>query len=432
MEIIAVVGEQRGDEGKGRLVDELAAEADIVARGNGGPNAGHTVCSPDGEVYKLHLVPSGIIHPHTLNIIGPGALVDPEKLVNEIGTLQQQGVIINEDNFNISGASHLIIPSHIILDANRESGPNRQGSTKSGIAPGAASKYMRSNGRMEMINNPDDMLQFVYESIREIRSIFGQLFRYKEKQDRQRAEDFVKTSLELGKFITDTTFKIHQMAMSKPDLKILAEGAQAFQLDIDHGMYPMVTSSSTTAAGLLNGIGLPPKNVKEIIGVSKMIQSHVGDGSFVTEIHDEKLLDALHGDKSKIDAETGTTTGRVRRLGHYSLPDILRSQMVNGTTSRAVTKFDWLPRYGDQISICDGYYRKGKLYKVAPDADYKRRQCVPHLRYFPTWKEDISKIRVYEDLPQQAKDIVEFIEESTQVNINFIGVGPGRDEAIVK
>jgi adenylosuccinate synthase len=214
----------------------------------------------------------------------------------------------------------------------------------------------------------------------------------------------------------------------------LAEGAQAFLLDIDHGMYPFTSSSSTTAGGVSSGLGVPPSFIDKITGVAKAVQSHVGGGPFVTEIQDEKLLKCLHGNMAMIDAEKGTTTGRIRRLGYFDLPQIRRALMVNGEANKlamALSKLDWVQRFGDKIPICVAYERKGKTLEIAPDAAYKLEQSTPVYEYLPNWTDDIRDIRQFEKLPIEAQDYVKFIETKTGVPIKMVGVGPQRDQVII-
>lgn len=438
MSVTVITGEQRGDEGKGRFVDMLAAdlaashEEDnaIVARYNGGNNAGHTIVLKDGRVLKLHMVPSGIAHEHTTNVIGNGTLVNPVNLVKEIATIEAQGVEVTPDRLLISSSAHLILPTHISADEIREAGAGKQGSTKSGIAQTAADKYLRYGVRAEMINNgADELVGIVREGLEE-----EQPLRLAEGLppidiDRKVA-DFAESLHILGSFVTDTCLYLNRRL--KAGASVLAEGAQAFLLDVDHGMYPYTTSSSTTAGGAATGLGIPPKYIQRVVGVSKAVQSHVGDGPFVTEITDEGFLDQLHGDMTTVDAERGTTTGRTRRLGHLDLLGIRRAQMVNGTGEMALTKLDWVPRYGRSVLICTSYTRKGKELTIAPDAAYKLDESTPNYAELPTWDEDIQGVRTFSDLPLNAQRYIEFIEEQTEVPITMIGVGPQRDQVIVR
>ena len=430
-----IVGLQRGDEGKGRFVDMLAEDYDIVARFNGGHNAGHTVVLPDGRELALHLIPSGITHPHTVNVIGNGTLVDPTKLVEEMADIEAKGLEISRRNLRLSSAAHLILPHHIFDDVIRETSTARQGSTKSGIAQVASYKAMRTGVRTEIIkNNPDVLLSLVYEGLvaqRQLRNEAG----LDAIDEMAKAKEYVAAARSLGKFVTDTVFYVNQQLRKNKPARVLAEGAQAFSLDIDHGMYPFTTSSSTTAGGVAVGLGVPPSYIDKVVGVAKAVQSHVGDGPFVTEVKDAQLLATLHGDMTTIDAEKGTTTGRIRRLGYLDLVQIRRALMVNGEDGKlsiALSKLDWVPRYGPQAPVCVAYHRKGRRLEIAPDAAYKLQQCTPEYVYLPTWQENIQNVRRFEDLPDAAQAYVKFIEAQAGVSITTIGVGPRRDQVIVR
>ena len=408
----------------------LAESHEIVARFGGGPNAGHTVVLPDGRDLALHNIPSGIAHADTMNVIGNGVVVDPVKLVQEIEDIREKGIEVNEDNLLISSAAHIIFPHHISADEIREGSNSAQGSTKSGIAPVYADKAMRAGMRMESINNnPFGLLSKVRDGIdntNEHRQLIGL-----EPIDIDPIVDkFIHAAQLLGSYVTDTTLFLNRKLNARAT--VLAEGAQAYLLDNDHGMYPATTSSSTTTGGIFTGLGVPYHHLTRVVGVSKAIQSHVGGGPFSTEIHDQVIANKLHGSKTNIDSEVGTTTGRERRLGHLDLTAIKRAQMVNGTTEMALTKLDWVPRYGEQVLICTGYKRKGKYLEVSPDAAYKIEQSTPVYEKLPTWTEDVSGITQFDELPLEAQDYIKFIEGEVRLPITMIGVGPCRDQVIIR
>jgi adenylosuccinate synthase len=428
-----LVGLQRGDEGKGRFVDMLAANYDIVARFNGGNNAGHTVVLPNDSVLKLHLVPSGITHPDTVNIIGNGTLVNPVKLVEEIEDIRSNDIEVSKENLKLSSGSHLILPHHIFEDEIREANPDRsQGSTKTGIAPVAAFKAMRYGARTEEIrNDPEGLLETVFEALvaqRELREAAS----LDEIDEREVALEYIEAAKEIGVFVTDTVFYLNQRLKGPKKARVLAEGAQAFLLDIDHGMYPFTTSTSTVSGGAATGLGIPPQQIKKVMGVAKAVQSHVGGGPFVTEVTDPVRKAILHGDKSSVDAEYGTTTGRERRLGYLDLPQIRRSNMINGTDEMILTKLDWVPRFGRQVMICTAYSRKGKILDISPDSARKLEQSQPLYTSLPTWDQRIQDTRQFAALPDEARAYVEFIEDQTKVPISMIGVGPNPDQVIIR
>lgn len=429
MSVTVIVGEQRGDEGKGRFVDMLMPEHEIGARYNGGDNAGHTVVHDD-QVYKLHGMPTSIVHPNKKSVMGNGVVINPVNLVGELSTLASQGVKVSCDNLLISSAAHLTLPSYIYEDVIRESGSDAQGTTKSGIAPAYGHKAYRDGIQAAIINNdPALLLEQIQEGLggqREARKEAG----LESIDETTLSRDYLEAAKRIGEFVTDTSLFLNR-ELDKGS-SVLAEGAQAFLLDIDHGMYPAVTSSSTISAGAATGLGVPPRAIQRVVGVSKAVQSHVGGGPFVTEIHDRSLLKKLHGDTTSVDAERGTTTGRTRRLGYLDLPAVRRSQMVNGTDEMAITKLDWVPRFGENIPVCIAYHRKGKTLDIAPDAAYKLEQSTPEYECLPNWTDDISDVRAFDRLPTAAKRLVTFIEEVTGTPIAYIGVGPHRDQVIIR
>lgn len=430
MPLTVVLGEQRGDEGKGRFVDMLSEDQEVVARFNGGSNAGHTVVMPNGTEYDFHLLPSGIVRPEIVNVIGNGTVINPGKLVSEIEKSRSKGIEISEENLLISSAAHLVLPHHVLYDELREKGSKAQGSTKSGIAQSYSEKYLRTGARIEMINNDPELLrEIVSEGLARYQQDMISVGLWQGNYEYM-INTYLENAKKLGQYVTDTVLYLNKQLQG--GAKVLAEGAQAFQLDIDQGQYPFVTSSSTTSAGALSGLGVPYKYIDRVIGVAKAVPSHVGGGPFVTEILDEPTLSKLHGDMTTVDAEIGTTTGRIRRLGHLDLALIRRAQMINGSSEMALTKLDWVRRYGSSALICVGYRRKGKVLELAPDAAYKMEQSVPIYEEVPIWEEDISNVRDFSDLPQEAKNYIKFIENWTNVPITMIGVGPKRDQVIFR
>ena len=432
MPITAVLGEQRGDEGKGRFVDMLAENHEIVARFNGGHKAGHTVVLPGNRVMKLNMMPSGIAHEHTTNIIGNGTYVDPVNLLSEIKKAKDMGLEVNPDRLLLSSGSHVILPHHISLDEVREAGDDYQGSTKRGIAQTGSSKYERVGLQTGMIaTNLAGVMSVAREKLftqRELREKAG----LEQLDEEMILDEFQESALRIGKFITDTVIYLNGRLRENPSAKVLAEGAQAFWLDIDHGMYPYVTSSSASIGGVQTGLGVGPKHIERIIGVSKIIPSHVGGGPFVTELTEPKLLEQIHGDMTAVDAERGTTTGRIRRLGYLDLPMMKRANMVNTTEEIAITKLDWVQRFGKEVPICVGYKRGREFIDIAPSSAHELEQWEPIYITPQLWQEDISGVRDYDELPGEAKHIIEIIERYTKLPVTMIGVGPGREQVILR
>lgn len=432
MPVTVILGEQRGDEGKGRFVDMLAEDHDVVARFNGGANAGHTVVLPesDGRELALHLLPSGIAHDHTANVIGNGTVIDPVKLDKEINDAHALGIEIDESRLLISSAAHLILPHHISLDEIREAGAGSQGSTKCGIAPAYADKAMRAGIQAASIRNHEQSLvDAVTYGIIETNTM-RRAHDLSPLDPLRELDTFMQSAERIGAFVTDTAIYLHNRL--KQGARVLAEGAQAFLLDVDHGMYPATTSSSTTVGGVATGLGIDPRKIDQVIGVIKAVPSHVGGGPFTTEIHDEALLKQLHGKLDQVDSEVGTTTGRVRRLGYLDLAAIKRAHMVNGTDEIALTKLDWVPRFGEVVRICTSYVRKSNEIQIAPDAAYKIEESEPQYIELSTWQEDISEVRQFKGLPKEAQAYIECIEEETDKQVTMIGVGPRRDQVIVR
>jgi adenylosuccinate synthase len=418
VKIIGVFGQQRGDEGKGRVVDMLAEECDIVARFNGGSNAGHTVVLPDGRELALHIVPSGIAHPKAVNVIGNGTIVDPVRFADELRDIEKLGIQVTPENLKVSASAHLVLPHYKQLEEIRELGRGAQGSTKAGIADTYAAKAQRAGVRAErLLGSHDSLLRVVREGLESVgtaRKEHGLASVDIENE----VKSYALALQKLQPFVTDTSVYVNEQLAGGATL--LAEGAQAFLLDIDHGMYPYVTSSSTTAGGVAPGLGIAPTTLERSIGIVKAVQSHVGGGPFVTEIHDEKLLSVLHGDMSTIDAEKGTTTGRVRRLGYLDITGIRRA------------KLDWVPRYGKTIKVCTSYTYRGETLTMAPDSAWALEKCEPVYEELSAWDEDITEVRSFADLPQAAQDYITALETWTGLPVTYIGVGPRRDQVIVR
>jgi len=364
-------------------------------------------------------------------VIGNGVLLDPVKLVEEIESVEAKGFEVSPRNLKISSAAHLILPHHIIEDALREVGVNSQGSTKSGISQSAADKVARKGIRVEtIIDNPDKILETIYLGLmlqRDAREAADMA----PLDEVALADEFMQSALMLGSFVTDTVRFLNQEIRKDPPVHVLAEGAQGFQLDPDHGMYPFTTSTSTVAAGACEGLGIPPTFVRKVISVIKADQSHVGGGPFVTEITDQDLLKQLHGDLTAIDAERGVTTGRTRRLGYLDLAVIRRSNWVNDPRELAIVKLDWVPRYGSEVLVCVAHELNGEISPVAADSASKLEQSSPVYEALLTWEEDVSTARSFDDLPENAKQYVEFLEDQLELPITMIGVGPNPDQIVM-
>jgi adenylosuccinate synthase len=425
-----IVGLQRGDEGKGRFVDLVAGDYDIIARGNGGANAGHTVIPEGMEPLALHQVPSGIAYPDKLNIIGGGVYLDPRLLKSEIDAIRKAGIDVSSRNLLISDTAHLVMPHHVGLDALREGGNKAQGSTKSGIAYVAAEKYLRQGVRLESIDQPKMLLELARDGLAQLNEQLPADQRQPEAELEAIAKAWLQAVEELREYMADTV----QIINDKLDggKQVLAEGAQAYWLDINHGMYPAVTSSSTTVAGLIDGLGVSAKHLGKVTGVAKAIKSHVGGGPMVTHITDKALEDAVRGPFGETDSEYGATTRRPRRIGYPDLVELRNAIRGNGVDELAVSKLDHVPRYGDKLQVATSYTYGETERRTAPTSVAALEACHPNYRQCPNWTEDLSAIRKYDELPEAARSFIQLFETELGVPVTKIGVGPNRGQIIFK
>ncbi|MBW3568634.1 adenylosuccinate synthetase [Candidatus Parcubacteria bacterium] len=415
MKATFVVGLQYGDEGKGKIVDLLAEKHDVIVRGNGGSNAGHTIVLKGGKTLALHQIPSGITYGGKQNIIGNGCFFDPVKLAEEIKNVTENGVNVSPKNLAISKAAHIVLPVHKAKDALREGGVGAQGSTKAGIAFVASDKYLREGIRAEAALNKSEkeLYKIAHDGLVEL----GEA----KPQAAVQATEFALETLKLSEYIVDTVELIHQQINSGKE--ILVEGAQAFGLDINHGKYPFTTSSDTTVAGLLSGTGLNYKQIGKVIGVAKAIPSKVGGGNFVTAIGDKKIAEQTRGEKGRVDSEFGATTGRPRGVGYLDLVALKRAVEVNGVDEIALTKLDCLIRHGKTTKIAVAYKLDGQEIESPPTSNEELAKCQPVYRAFSTWKENDSA---------EAEEYLEFIEKYLKIPITMIGTGPGRNDLFIR
>jgi adenylosuccinate synthase len=426
MPLDIVVGLQRGDEGKGRFVDLIASDYSMIARGNGGANAGHTVMPDGGKPLALHQIPSGITYPNKLNIIGNGVYVDANRLIEEINHVENYGFAVSPKNLIISDSAHLVFPHHIELDSIREDGHKAQGSTRSGVAYVAADKYLREGLRFESSNTPKLLKEHAINGMAQVNLDLEQ--KYSPDQIEGIVNQWLKNIERLKPFMADTVQLINQrLNQGEP---ILAEGAQAFWLDINHGMYPAVTSSSTTVTGLLDGLGVSPKHLGRVTGVAKSIKSHVGGGPFVTEIKDQQLADNIRGSFGLADSEYGATTKRPRRVGYLDLVELRSAIEINGVDELALSKLDHVPRYGKTIQLATSYIYNSKELFTAPSSALALNECTPNYISLNNWASDISTISEFSDLPTEAARFVNLLEKELGIIITKIGVGPRRNQVI--
>jgi adenylosuccinate synthase len=423
-----VIGTQWGDEGKGRVVDLLSSKADFVARFNGGDNAGHTVTVGD-QTYQLHLIPSGIIHPHTIGIIGNGLVINPKKLLAEIAMLQKAGIAIDPSRLKISFAAHIITPGHLALDAAREKarGKEKIGTTLRGIGPAYNDKANRSGLRLEQITNIERLTNAIVVHIENVNHQLRQIYNADPLNPREIAAEYREYAEQLAPYICDVSGILDQ-ALSNNQI-VLGEGAQGTLLDIDHGTYPFVTSSNPTAPGALLGLGVGAGYLGRIVGVTKAFQTRVGAGPFPTEVFDQ-IADQLRGTGENPWDEYGTTTGRPRRVGWLDLVLLRYAKRINGLTELTVTKLDILSGI-HPLLLCHAY-RQDK--HTTPELTFGPSNLAPFQPIFETmsgWDADIGHARKWTDLPSEAQNYIQRIEDLVNVPVKMVSVGPERDQIVV-
>ena len=417
-----IVGAQWGDEGKGKIVDYLTEGADVVVRAAGGNNAGHTVIS-SGTKYILHLIPSGILWKEKVCVIGNGVVMDPIGLLEEMAKLRGQGVSITPENLLISETAHLVMPYHRGLDKAREAkrGDKKIGTTGRGIGPAYADKVERDGLRTILMTQPEIFEEELRDRLARHNATFAEL-----GVDLVPVEETVKVMLEaartLAPHITNTTVYLHEAI--KAGKNLLFEGAQGTYLDIDHGTYPFVTSSNTTSGGACTGSGVPPRMIDKVVAVGKAYTTRVGSGPFVTENDD--IGDMLHN----MGREFGATTGRARRCGWLDAVLVRYAVMLNGADELAITNLDGLDGL-DTIQICTSYTLRGKTIHYPPSTAADLAACVPVYETHQGWKQDLSGIKKFSDLPLLAKAYLKRMEELTGARISLVGVGPDREQTLI-
>lgn len=416
MSVAVLVGSQWGDEGKGKIVDILSENFEIVTRYQGGANAGHTVEIGDKK-YILHLIPSGILRESCICVIGNGVVIDPNALLNEIELLEKNGIRVAGRLF-ISHNAHLIMPYHKLLDSINESGENKIGTTGRGIGPCYIDKFARKGIRIVDLLNKKVLEEKIRENLKEKNNLLKKIYEHEELN----VDDIIKEYLEFDKkidqYIKDVpAFLNEEISKGK---SVLLEGAQGALLDVDHGTYPYVTSSSPTSGGACTGTGIPPTKIDSVIGIVKAYTTRVGHGPFPTE-----LLNADGEKLRSVGAEFGATTGRPRRCGWFDAPLVKYSAMINGITETAITKLDVLSAF-DEIKVCTDYKLNGKLLKSYPTDVDRLSEAEPVYETLAGWNCDISDCQSYNDLPKNTKLYLDFIGKASGISIDIISVGPKR------
>lgn len=427
MPVDIIIGTQWGDEGKGRITDLLAASADIVARFGGGDNAGHSV-TVDEQLYKLHLLPSGVIQLHTICLLGSGMVINPAKLIQELEHLDELGVDVSPDRIKISQRAHLITPMHLLLDGIEENrrAESQLGTTRRGIGPAYTDKVSRKGIHLGEMREPETFLHRLTEHFQFVQEHVQEQDEWKEFDQRHSLETYAHYAEILRPYLTDTELFLHNALNAGKD--VLAEGAQGLLLDIDFGTYPYVTSSHPTSAGAMLGLGIGPKHVRKVIGVTKAFQTRVGAGPFPTELDDD-ISTRLRGTGQNPWDEFGTTTGRPRRCGWLDAVLLRYAVRVNGITEIALTKLDILTGISS-LFIATKYEHKGGFSPEYPADLPPLSRVSPGYEELVGWEEDIDNVRTWEALPKHARDYVEFIESQCGVGVRLISVGPERNQII--
>lgn len=429
MSLNIVVGAQWGDEGKGRIVDLLSGQMDVVARFNGGDNAGHTVTVKD-ETFKLHLIPSGVIHPQVVGVLGAGMVINPSVMLDEMKSLQSAGVQINPQRLLVAYNAHVITPMHRALDLAREQQLSKHqiGTTGRGIGPAYVDKATRRGLRMIDLMDAELFREKLRAQIDEANLTLTRIYDAKALDEKPILEEYLQFADLIRPYIQETALFV--LAMLKNGKRVLAEGAQGVLLDIDAGTYPFVTSSSCVAAGALNGLGIGVYPVAHVFGVVKAFQTRVGAGQFPTELLDDTAL-LLRGSGDKPWDEFGTTTGRPRRVGWLDGVLLRYSAATNGLTELIVTKLDVLSGI-KQLKICTAYQQQGQSFEMPPFGISRLETFEPVYEELPGWEEDITAARKWDDLPINAQAYIQKIEALTGIVVTQISVGPERDQVIIR
>ncbi|MBI5212876.1 MAG: adenylosuccinate synthase [Nitrospirae bacterium] len=423
MSTVVIVGTQWGDEGKGKIVDFLTEKADVVARYQGGNNAGHTVVIKT-EKYILHLIPSGVLHKNKKCIIGNGVVIDPAALIEEMDGLKKRGININK-NLLISKNAHVIMPYHVAIDKGNESkkGGKKIGTTGRGIGPSYTDKIARLGIRMMDLLDPAVFKEKLSANLSTANVLLENLYKTVPLSEKEIYKQYMKYAERLAPYIADTDLIINKEIASGK--KVLFEGAQGTLLDIDHGTYPFVTSSNTIAGGACTGLGVGPTKIKKVLGVVKAYTTRVGEGPFPTELKDS-LGEAIR----QKGGEFGATTGRPRRCGWLDILILKHAIRINGLTGLAITKLDILDGF-DKLKICVGYKYKGKRYTEFPKEIDVLNNCTPVYETVDGWKESTLGIKDFNRLPANAKKYIRTIEKMLDIKVHIISTGQKRDEIIV-
>ena len=421
---LAVLGAQWGDEGKGKIVDLLCDSFDIVARFQGGHNAGHTVKFAD-QHYALHLIPSGVLHTGTLCLLGNGMVIDPRALLDEMARLEGVGVDF-ADNLKVSESAHCILPWHIALDQAREEarGADKIGTTGRGIGPTYEAKASRQGVQIGDLLDEDLLRAKISFAAREKNSLLEHLYGKEPIEESGVVDEYLELGEKLRGRIANVTLLLNEKM--REGGRVLFEGAQGTLLDVDHGTYPFVTSSNCVSGAISVGLGIAPREIDSVLGVAKAYSTRVGSGPFPTELHDD-LADRIR----ERGTEFGTTTGRPRRTGWLDLVTLRTTTMINGFDSIALTKLDVFDDF-DEIPICTSYRMNGEDVRYFSSREINRVTPEPQLTVMKGWKTKTVGITTFEDLPREAKDYVRFVEDGIECKVGIVSTGPRREETVMR
>lgn len=425
MPSVIVIGAQWGDEGKGKITDYLASQADMVLRCQGGSNAGHTVVV-DGKKYALHLIPCGILNPNTVNVVGNGVVLDLKVVLDEIKELAAQG--FSAKNLVLSEKAHLIMPYHYLMDDYQESlkGDKKIGTTRRGIGPAYMDKTARQGIRLLDLMAWEPFLEKLDYNLKEKNVIFEHAGIPTIEGEAKEAliKEFAEYREQIKPYVGETVYLVNDAL--KAGKKLLFEGAQGSLLDVDHGTYPFVTSSNTVAAGSCSGVGIGPTAVNRVLGIAKAYCTRVGAGPFPTE-----LIDDMGVKLRSLGNEFGVTTGRPRRVGWFDSVVVRYSALVNGMTDLCITKLDILDSL-PEIKVCTAYSYKGQVIDKLPSTLEELSHCTPVYETLPGWQEDTTGCRMFRDLPVNAQKYILRLEELVGVPISIVAVGASRENTIVR
>ncbi|MER3123773.1 adenylosuccinate synthase [Bacillus pumilus] len=422
MSSVVVVGTQWGDEGKGKITDFLSENAEVIARYQGGNNAGHTI-KFDGVTYKLHLIPSGIFYKEKTCVIGNGMVVDPKALVTELAYLHERNV--STDNLRISNRAHVILPYHLKLDEVEEErkGANKIGTTKKGIGPAYMDKAARIGIRVADLLDREVFEEKLARNLEEKNRLLEKMYDAEGFKIEDILEEYYEYGQQVKKYVVDTSVVLND-ALDE-GRRVLFEGAQGVMLDIDQGTYPFVTSSNPVAGGVTIGSGVGPTKIQHVVGVSKAYTTRVGDGPFPTELHDD-IGDQIR----EVGREYGTTTGRPRRVGWFDSVVVRHARRVSGITDLSLNSIDVLTGI-DTLKICVAYKLNGEITEEFPASLNELAKCEPVYEEMPGWTEDITGVKNLSELPENARHYLERISQLTGIPLSIFSVGPDRSQTNV-